>query len=1008
MAARGNRRDPRRLPRFLESGSVWAYDDKSSCSSLAGGVGVGEIAFRVLGSLEVVAGGRILPLGGQKPRLLLASLLLQPNTAVGTDALVEVLWPAAPPRSAVANLRTYAHALRARLAEADPAAGARIHTRSSGYVLSVHPGELDVVAFEDHVEAAKAAMERSDPATALDRLGSARALWRGRVLEDLPDSQSWGPTLARLHELRMSVIEQSLRIRVSSGQYGDAIAELRGLLADHPLREELWRQLILALTASGRKAEALHAYADAERIIHDELGTGPGVALRQAIGGAALPEAAFPVCQLPLDLRDFTGRTRLVKALIGSLRRRGNSPAVAVLTGPPGAGKSAVVVHVGHTIRESFPDGQLYVDLGGTSAAPREPADVLAELLRALGVPDAVVPRGIDERAALYRSRLARRRVFVVLDDAAGAAQVRPLLPGSGGCAVLVTSRVRMPELYPIPQAVVGMLTPTEADEMLAAIIGAERVAAEPQEAAEIVRSCGHLPLAIRVAGAKLSHRRAWSLRSFADRLRDERRRLDELRAGDLAVRASVELSYELLPADAARGFRLLGLLGPCRLPEWTVPVSLGDTCSDVLDVLADAHLVELVGADVAGQPRFRLHDLLRCYAVDLVVADPVVERREAVRRVVTGYLELVTRAVELLPVHFFGVTPRDGPSEDGVPADLRPAEDRVRADPMTWLDAECRTLTAMAALAAEHGLPDLAWRIPATLAPYFELRRRNDEWERTHRIALENARLAGDVRGQAMVLRNLGQLHVYRDSYPEGLAAFEESLRLFSAAGDERGRGVALVGIGTVLRICGEADRALDRHGQALEAFLRVSDRNGEATARIAIGTVWASLREFEAAEQWLTEGLRLAIETGDRHREANAHQRFSALRQAQGDYVAAREHLDLAMKTFEDLHDDHCVDYARHNIGELCLRAGDLASAGSLLTHSLDTHRRSGDRRSEAEVAALLGELHQALGSPRPARAYFGHAMAMWRQLSELEAAVAARRPGPDGVVSGVYPPP
>ncbi|MDQ0379549.1 AfsR/SARP family transcriptional regulator [Amycolatopsis thermophila] len=575
--------------------------------------------FRVLGPLEAEVRGRPATLGGPKPRLLLAALLLEPNSVVSADALTDVLWPGQVPRSAGANLRTYVHGLRRLL-------GGRIEGRPGGYLLHVAPDELDATLAGQLV-----ARAHEEHAPAL--LDEAAALWRGEVLEDLPHHHSWSPAVARLTELRLSVQEERLRSRVEAGRHADAIVELRGLLAEHPLREELWRLLVVALGASGRPGEALAAYAEAERALRTELDTDPGERLRQALVETA---PAAPVCQLPLDLPDFTGRQDQLTDLAGVLD--GSRTAVVALSGPAGAGKSALALRAAHAARDRYPDGQLYVDLRGTSESPRRPLEVLPELLHALGVPDAGIPRGLDERSALLRSRLAGRRVCLVLDDAGSAAQVRPLLPGAGACAVLVTSRGRLPDLIAARHVDVGMLPEAEATELLARIVGAARAAAEPDAAAAIVRACGRLPLAIRVAGARLSHRREWTLRTLADRLADERRRLDELRVGDLAVRAGLALSYEQLPVSCARAFRALGTLGPLPFPGWVAGALLGRSgADDVLEVLAGAHLVDVVD----GQPRYRLHDLVRCYARELADSDPYDERRARVRRVLEGYLAL-------------------------------------------------------------------------------------------------------------------------------------------------------------------------------------------------------------------------------------------------------------------------------------------------------------------------------------------------------------------------------
>jgi tetratricopeptide (TPR) repeat protein len=821
----------------------------------------------------------------------------------------------------VANVRTYAHALRHEI-------GTRVCTRPGGYLVNLDPDELDMTTFEAKAESGQ--------------LDEANALWRGRALADLPRSPVWEPTLARLEELRLSVIERrfnqhglnqhsldhhSLTLRE------DTIPELRGLLAEYPLREELWRHLVLALHESGRTAEALHAYCEAERILAEELGTRPGPDLRRA--GDEIRTGVFPVCQLPLDVPDFTGRTAVVRDLEDLLH--GRKPVVVVLTGAPGTGKSTVAVHIGHRMADAFPDGQLYVELRGD----RDPFDVLAYLLDALGIQD--VPGTLEARAARYRSVLARRKMLVILDDATSANQVTPLLPGSGGSAVLITSRTRAPELTGAVPVTIKPMTDSEARQLLGKVAGRNRVTEEPEHATGILRSCGNVPLAIRVAGAKLAARPAIPLRVIADRLRDERGRLDELTAGSLTVRTSVTDSYSRLTPLAARALRFAGMLGPVSFPGWAVAALLDrPRAEDVLDALVDANLLH-VTVDVTGSPRYRLPTLLRCYASERLAAESRQEVQAAARRVLSGYLALATHAAARMPVPFFGVLPERTPGGNGP------------SDPFAWFEAERPSMVALLELAARLGVQQDAWQIPASYAPYFDLRGHHSDWLRTHEIALAGARQAGDPHGEAMLLRNLGQLNLYQDRYAEAESATKESLRLFTEAGDDNGVGIALAGIGTTLRIHGRLRDALVHHRKALRIFIRTEQPHFEAAARVAAGTVLLAQNEFSAAEAWLTGARRLSAAIGDRHREAHALQRLAKLLPP----PQALDRLAEVTEVFQQLGDDHCLAYARQNAGEVYLRAGDLDHAQALLTKSLDAHLRTGDQSSAAEVSQLLDEI-------------------------------------------------
>ncbi|NBH04190.1 AAA family ATPase, partial [Amycolatopsis sp. SID8362] len=369
--------------------------------------------FHLLGPLTVTVGGRPLPLGGAKQRVLLAHLLLNANRTVPPGQLVETIWPREPPTSATANLQTYVWRLRRLLPDT------LLRTHGPGYSLAVDPDAVDAHRFTRLVGDAKRA---DSPEVALTLLAEAEALWRGDPLEDLPTAPAWDAELGRLVENRLAAVEERLALQVSLGRHDPAIAELAVLLAEHPYRERLWQQYLLALTGAGRRAEALRAYSTARERLVTELGVEPGPELR-ALQAAILSGEPLqapspdprPVRQLPADLPDFTGRDEYVRDLEAAV-----GPAPVVLTGAPGTGKTALAMHVAHRLAERYPDGQLYVDLAGTGT-PREPAEVLADFLHALGVTGNAVPAGLGQRAALFRSRLAGRRMLLVLDDAATA-----------------------------------------------------------------------------------------------------------------------------------------------------------------------------------------------------------------------------------------------------------------------------------------------------------------------------------------------------------------------------------------------------------------------------------------------------------------------------------------------------------------------------------------------------------------------------------------------------------
>ncbi|MEU4425530.1 BTAD domain-containing putative transcriptional regulator [Actinoplanes sp. NPDC024001] len=531
-----------------------------------------ELEFRLLGPVEVRSGGEVLPLGGTKIRTLLAALLLPAGRVVATDRLIDVIWDDDPPPTARALVQTYVSALR-RVLPAE-----MIETRPPGYLARIDPDSLDRNRFDALVARGRAAAREGRHAEASELLRAAAALWRGPALSGVR-SAALTAEAARLDQQRLTVTEERISADLALGHADELCAELSVLVGQHPTREPLRAQLMTALHRAGRAADALAVYRQGREILVEELGIEPGPelsrlheAILRGTPGPPAPVTARPVpAQLPPDAADFTGRDEQAAQLIRLLEHS----SVGVIAGPGGIGKSALAVHVAHRVAAAYPDGVLHVDLRGMSASPASPAEVLGRFLRAFDVDPSAIESSLDERMNQYRSLLADRRVLVVLDDAANEQQVRPLLPGSPRCGVLITSRNRLPGLAGARLLELDMLSEQEATTLLARVVGDDRVAAAPDAAAAIVTSCGRLPLAVRIAGARLATRRHWSAELLARRLGDERRRLDELWAGDQQVRATIEMSLRGLDPRARTVLRRLGQLGPADFPCWVVAALL-------------------------------------------------------------------------------------------------------------------------------------------------------------------------------------------------------------------------------------------------------------------------------------------------------------------------------------------------------------------------------------------------------------------------------------------------
>jgi DNA-binding SARP family transcriptional activator len=939
------------------------------------------VRFRLLGLLEVWTGQDWSGIGAPKWRALLAALLLNQGQAVSTDRLIAELWGEDAPDRAANLISVYVLRLRRLLGDAE---GRVLVTRAPGYQLLLDPGELDAERFEALAAEGRRALAAHDPQRAAELLAEALALWHGRALADVPPSALVTAEASRLEESRLASLELRIEADMGCGLHAELVPELRRLLSDQPLREGLWGLLIRALDGAGRHAEALAAYGQARQVISDELGVDPGPELQglyQAMlaadripqrrppgararpaGGSpgprtpapeAGPRAARPAsrrvpAQLPADVPDFTGRLRHLERLRGlvSEARSRDNPAVtvAVVAGAPGLGKSALAVHAAHSLRQDFPDGQLYVSLLGGSAQPVPPDEALARFLRDLGVDGARVPVEAEERAAMYRTRLAERQMLAVFDDAKDAAQVRPLLPGTGTCAVIVTSRHRLADLVGSQLVDLDVLDDTEAAELLTRIIGAERAQAEPDAVRDVLAICAGLPLAIRIAGARLNARRSWSVRTLADRLADQHRRMDELAAGDLAVRAAFQVSFDSLqrpagPAaiDAARVFRLLGVWQGPSIGLQAATALIGepeDPVADALEVLVDANLLDSPAPD-----RYQLHDLLRAYAAERAQADEAPQAIEdAVRRVLSWYLRTADAAAAAAAPYLDRV-PMD-PAESGV----APLAFAGPEQALGWCDQERANLLAATRQAASHGLHEIAWKLPAAMKVCLDRLGYRTEWLATHRIALASARELGDKAAQAWVLTNLGMV-LGQQRAEDAVGYFEQALAIYRELGDQRYEAQVANNLAFCYLVLGRHEEAVTALLGALELQRAVGRRYGEAVALCNLGEAYLEL---------------------GRHDEAIA---------------ASQQALDIAREV-GSVRDE---GYALHNLGRAHLELGRLADAADLFEQALAIHRAAGDRFGEAQDLQRIGAARAGAGQVPEAREAWTRARTLFESLGE-----------------------
>jgi DNA-binding SARP family transcriptional activator/Tfp pilus assembly protein PilF len=970
--------------------------------------------FRMLGPLEVQVDGSWSGVNAAKWRTVLAVLLLQPGQVVSTERLITEVWPEETPARATNLVSVYVHRLRRLIGDPE---GKVLTTRAPGYQLLIDGEDTDAGRFARLAAEGRQALQAGDFEQASTVLGAALGLWQGtRALTDVPPSTLVSAEASRLEESRIEAVQLHIQADLGCGRHAEVVGQLHRLLADYPLREELWALLMGALYRSGRQAEALEAYAQARVVIAEELGVDPSAELQQlhqrmlqadsgsppasrtpvpadspfatpvpaapvepAPAGQAAgpptdpgsqPETAGPdpplprVAQLPADIPDFTGRSDQVQRLLDLLAgpRRVGSPGavvVAAVIGAGGLGKTTLAVHAAHLLRSQYPDGQLYANLLGAARLPVTPSEVLARFLRDLGIEPGRIPADAEERAAHYRSLLNDRKVLIVLDDAKDAAHVRPLLPGSASCAVLVTTRNRMPDLAGGRVVDLDVLNDAEAWEMFAGIIGQDRAKAEPEATGAVLTACAGLPLAIRIAGARLTARSNWTVRNLARRLADERRRLDELKTGDLAVRACFEVSFTSLPGpesyevDPAHAFRLLGLWqGPfIGLPAAAAMIGQPeDAVADALEVLVDAQLLQAPAPD-----RYRFHDLLKNYAAGRAMAEESqADRDDAVSRVLTWYLHTVDAVAHMVSPYRYRI-PLAPEQPVGEPLTFGTAEQALN-----WCETERANLVAATRQASQAGLDVFAWQLPVASLSFFNRRTYWADWVETHRIALASARRSGDRRAEALVLNNLG-IGYARRHLDEAVGSFEQALDIRREIGDEYGEAQTASNLADTYSRIGRGDEALDLLKRALAIHRQAGRRYGEGVALDNLGEAYLALGRVEEAVVSLNQAQEIFASIGESRGEGFALANLGAAYLELGRVDAATDCLQRALSLRQALGDQLGEARTLRDLGHAYLAGLQRAEAHQVLAQAAELFAELGD---EAQSAAITAQLNGSDG--------------------------------------------
>ncbi|MEO3742002.1 BTAD domain-containing putative transcriptional regulator [Plantactinospora sp. B5E13] len=934
-----------------------------------------EVWFRVLGPLEVRVPDAVVRVPEGRPRQLLTALLLHANQVVSVDTLLELLWREneAPPTARKA-VQVYVSKLRRLFADVPRVV---VHGSRHGYRLEVPADTLDLRRFRDLTARAAAEPAGSDPAATARLLAEAVGLWRGPALAELTGTARGQRLSAALDEERVIATETRLDALLRAGDHRQVAGEAARLLAEHPLRERPRGQLMVALYRCGRQAEALSVYHTGRALLRDELGLDPGRELRELhvailngtvaqVGSpqattdtATTPVAAQPVvpAQLPIDLPSFVGRRAYLDRLDGLVTRWSGAPAaplVLSLTGTAGIGKTTLAVHWAHRVRHLFPDGQLYVNLRGfdPGAAPVSPGEALQGFLAALPAPAGRVPLGLTAQAGLYRSLLADRRVLVVLDNARDAEQIRPLLPGTSGSLVLVTSRNRLTSLVTTEGAQpvqVDLLTAAESRELLAARLAPDRLATESEALARIVTQCARLPLALAIVAARAATNPGFRLAAIATELDEARGSLDVFDDGDRGtdVRATFSWSYRTLSPQSQRLFRLLGL-HPAGTSTTAGAASLAGVPADRVRPL----LMELARAHLVTEPapgRYGMHDLLRAYARELLDGhEPEPARRAAAHRLLDHYLHSAYQANHMLYPYRMSITL--SAVQPGAAAE-RLAD---RAPALAWFTDQQEVLLATVEYAAAHGFDTHAWQLAWCLATFL---RRGGHWHGTiaaHRTALAATRRLGDRAGEAHMQRGLAVAYAGTLRHEEAQHHLTRALELFAEVADPLHQADVHHGLAWLSDRQGDHDTSLHHSLRALELSRRIDDHAGQVAALNSVGWTHARLGNHAEALRYCQESLRLCDGYDDAAYRANAYD---------------------------------SLGYTYH-------RLGDRGRAVAHYAQAVDLHRESGSRYYETRTLTRLGDLYAESGDRSAADRAWRQALEILTELHHPDAAEVRAR--------------
>ncbi|MFI2237481.1 AfsR/SARP family transcriptional regulator [Streptomyces chrestomyceticus] len=997
-----------------------------------------DVDIRVLGPVDIRLNGRPDPLGSLKERTLLAALSVDAGRPVPLDTLISRLWDDHPPAKARAGLHSYAARLRRRLRAGSRSAA--LTQQAHAYTLDVDPGKVDCHHFRNLATRARALADTGDDAGALALFEQAETLWRGEPLCGLYGLWAEG-VRARLAGHRLAATLRRIAIELHQGRFAELAAELTALWEQHPTDEDLVAHLMIANYGCGRQADALRTYETTRRRLGAELGTDPGEALtrihRHILDGAPVarlldrcepPHAIAPApgarqAPVPDNLPshgELVGREEELRFLMAAPVQDGAVIALQAISGMGGIGKSLLAVHLARRLQQRYPDGRIHLDLCAHAPGrpPLTPQAALASLLRVLGVPADGIPRGLDELTSLWRSLLSDRRAVIVLDDAAGPEQVRPLLPVGSRSLTVVTSRRRMAGIPGLRPVFLDVLPPEDAATLFVRLVGPER-AGDPGEVAAVVRLCGRLPLALEIAAGRLVSRPSWTTGHLIQRLSRRHGRLGEIRDVYRDIARVFEMSYHTLDDGQRSVFRLLALhpgpqFGPHAAAALTgLPLPATER---IIETLLDAHLIQEPEAD-----RYQYHDLIAEYALTLATEDPPEAREAALHRLSAFYLSAADRADRL-------VNPRRSRLDVPHPADpeLLPRWSKAQ-EARDWLAAEQQALLAAERHARTHGAPDRAAWFGHVLAVFLDTEGHWAEAEHIHRHAalhwqqcrdrraearaqtelstmhahaarytqaeaagrraLELARAVHDTETEAEALQQLGVLHWHRGEYRLMLSVQRAALELRQKSGDRWHQARGTNNLGIAYLHLGDHATAMQHFRQALTMFREINDKRGETQSLNNLAESQLHMGEQESARISFSQALAISVESGSRSEQAIARINLASTFHMPKELTEALELYAEALRTFQQLGDRRNETITFINTGNALRESGEFTTAAQHYVSALDLARAIGAGLEEAQALRGLGITDFGTGLTEQAAVHLEMALSAARRIGSPE---------------------